>query len=240
MLRSVTVMIAVGVLTLISGIGSIIVGIFNPYSRLIYYCGQIWTKGILFAAGVKITVSGMENIDPGGTYVFVGNHQSHFDVPIVFSLLPMTVRFFTKKELFRIPLFGSALSAVGMIKIDRSNHEKSVKSMNQAVETIRDRNVSVVIFPEGTRSPDGKLQPFKKGGFIVAIKGGVPIVPVSISGSQKILPKHSLRVNSGHVKVVFGNPIMTDRMSYRNRDELIRLTRQEIIKNLDREIQAKH
>jgi 1-acyl-sn-glycerol-3-phosphate acyltransferase len=148
-------------------------------------------------------------------------------------MLPMTVRFFTKKELFRIPLFGSAISAVGMIKIDRSNHEHSVRTMNHAVDTIRKFDVSVVIFPEGTRSPDGKIRAFKKGGFIVAIKGGVPVVPVAISGSHRILKKHTLRVQPGRVKVVFGKPIETSGMTYRERDLLIQRTRDEIIAMID-------
>jgi len=233
MIRTIIVFIAVGVLTFIAGLSSIIVGIFNPYSRLIYYIGQFWTRGILGSAGVKLDIFGIGNFDRNSTYVFAGNHQSHFDVPIVFSILPMTVRFFTKKELFRIPLFGAAISAVGMIKIDRSNHEEAVRTMNQAVETIRKNKVSVVIFPEGTRSHDGKIQPFKKGGFIVAIKGGVPIIPVSISGSHKILKKHTLRVQPGRVKVVFGNPIETEGLTYRNRDGLIQQVKDEIVSNLD-------
>ncbi len=233
MIRTIFVFIAVGVLTFIAGLGSIIVGIFNPYSRMIYYFGQFWTRGILASAGVKLDVFGLDNFDPNGTYVFAGNHQSHFDVPIVFSLLPMTVRFFTKKELFRIPLFGSAISAVGMIKIDRTNHEQSVKTMNHAVDTIRKFDVSVVIFPEGTRSPDGKVRTFKKGGFIVAIKGGVPVVPVAISGSHRILKKHTLRVQPGRVKVVFGKPVDTSEMTYRERDHLIQQTRDQIIGMID-------
>jgi len=233
MFRTVLVFFAVGGLTFLAGMAAIIIGIFNPYSRLIYYLGQFWTRGILFSAGVRLDVSGKEYIDPHGTYVFAGNHQSHFDVPIVFSLLPMTVRFFTKKELFSIPVFGWAISAVGMIKIDRSNHEKSVQTMNQAVDTIKKNNVSVVIFPEGTRSHDGQIQTFKKGGFIVAIKGGVPVVPVSISGSLKILKKHTLRVQPGRVKVVFGKPIMTLGLTYRDRDILIQKTRDQIASNLD-------
>ncbi len=233
MFRTVLVFVAVGILTFLAGMAAIIVGIFNPYSRMIYYLGQFWTRGILLCAGVQLDVSGKENIDPHGTYVFAGNHQSHFDVPIVFSLLPMTVRFFTKKELFGIPVFGWAISAVGMIKIDRSNHDKSVQTMNQAVDTIKNNNVSVVIFPEGTRSHDGQMQPFKKGGFIVAIKGGVPVVPVAISGSRKILKKHTLKVQPGRVKVVFGEPIQTLGFTYRDRDTLIQKTRDQIVRNLD-------
>lgn len=233
MIRTFVVLIMIGFLTFIAGLLSIIVGIIDPYSRFIYYFGQFWTRGILLSAGVKLDVHGMENIDPSGTYVFVGNHQSHLDVPIVFSLLPMTVRFFTKKELFKIPLFGWAIAAVGMIKIDRSNHEEAVRTMNRAVDTIRKHKVSVVIFPEGTRSQDGSVQPFKKGGFIVSIKGGVPIVPVSISGSRKILQKHSIKIRPGPVKVVFGKPIETKEMTYRDRDSLIRRTRDAVLQSID-------
>ena len=235
MIRTAITMITVVIMTVIFGTAAILVGVINPYSRLIYFCGWIWSKLILYAAGARISVEGLENLDPRSNYVFISNHQSHIDVPALFSVIKNTVRFFTKKELFTIPIFGWAIKAVGMIKIDRSNHEQALKSMNTAVDTIK-HGVSVVVFPEGTRGADGKLQTFKKGGFVIAIKGKIPVVPVSISGSGLIHKKHTLRISPGTVKIKFGQPIPTTGFTYESREKLIETTRKIIEQNLDQEI----
>jgi 1-acyl-sn-glycerol-3-phosphate acyltransferase len=235
MIRTFFGLIVVVIMTLISGFSAIAVGIFNPYSRLVYYIGMIWSRAILRTAGVRVIVEGLQNIDLKQQYIFIGNHQSHFDVPVVFSRIPMTLRFLTKKELFKIPVFGWAMSAVGMIKIDRGNHEESVKSMNETLGVLQKNKISIVVFPEGTRSQDGKMGVFKKGGIILAIKGKIPIVPVSISGSRFILPKHSVRVNPGMIKLVIGKPIAMDPYSYANRNELMTRTVNAIRENLDPE-----
>jgi 1-acyl-sn-glycerol-3-phosphate acyltransferase len=221
MIRILLALITISLMTLICGIPTIISGIFNPYSRLIYYLGQIWSRSILWIAGTRILVEGLDHIDTRRQYVFIGNHQSHFDVLVVFSRIPMIIRFLTKKELFRIPVFGWALSATGMIKIDRADHEESVKSMNEALEVMRKNKVSLVVFPEGTRSPDGKMGPFKKGGFIMAIRGKIPVVPVAISGSRFILPKHSIKLKPGTIKLVIGQPIATTDLTYSDRAHLM-------------------
>lgn len=233
MIRTFWNMIVIAVMTLICGLLAILGGIFNPYSRFIYYVGIMWSRTILWSAGTKVIISGLDRIDNKRQYIFIGNHQSHFDVLAVFSSVPVTLRFLAKKELFKIPVFGWALSAVGMIKIDRANHEKSVKSLNETSVVMRKNNISVVVFPEGTRSMDGKVGNFKKGGFIIAIKGKLPIVPVSISGSRFILPKHSLRLKPGTIKVVLGQPIETGIYTYSNRDDLIKRTIDVIKENID-------
>ncbi len=233
MIRTFFGMLTVLVMTLICASTAILSGLFNPYSRLIYYSGLIWSRSILWVAGAKLVVKGLQNIDFKQQYVFIGNHQSHFDVLTVFSGIPMVLRFLTKKELFKIPLFGWALTAVGMIKIDRANHEESVRSMNEALELMRKNKISLVVFPEGTRSPDGKLGSFKKGGFIIAIKGKIPLVPVSISGSRFVLPKYSMRAKPGIIKMVIGEPIDTSHFTYINRDELMTKTIDTIKNNID-------
>jgi len=235
MIRTVFAMLTVVVMTIIIGLSVMLVGIFNPYSTSVNVLGRIWSRSLLFAAGVKVTVEGLENIDPNTSYVFVGNHQSHYDVPAVFSSVKNTMRFFTKKELFSIPLFGWAMSSAGMIKIDRSNRKEAINSMNLAVETIH-KGVSLVVFPEGTRSTDGKIQPFKKGGFVIAIRGKIPILPMSISGSSFILKKHSLMIEPGVIKIVFDKPIDTSKYSKAEKEKLIEVTRQVIIKNIDKKI----
>jgi 1-acyl-sn-glycerol-3-phosphate acyltransferase len=233
MIRIFLALVTIIIMTLACGLPAIITGIFNPYSRINYYLGQIWSRSILWVAGTRIIVEGLSNIDVHRQYVFIGNHQSHFDVLVVFSRIPMTLRFLTKKELFKVPVFGWALSAIGMIKIDRADHEKSVKSMNEALEIIRKNTISLVVFPEGTRSPDGKMGPFKKGGFIMAIKGKIPIVPVSLAGSRFILPKHSMRLKAGTIKMVVGKPIDTVDFTYSDRAELMAKTIRVISENID-------
>ena len=219
-------------MTLICSSLATIFGLFGPYSIIIYYIAKIWTNSILFAAGVKLHVEGLEKIDPRKSYIFIGNHQSHFDVLSVFSALPLTVRFMAKKELFKIPVFGWSLYASGTIRIDRSNRERAIKSMNNALDRIK-RGVSVVVFPEGTRSEDGKIRDFKKGGFVLAIKGRIPIVPVSISGSRFILPKNTIRINPGEIKIIINEPIQTDQFNYQEREKLSSEVRRIIVENYD-------
>ena len=233
MFRTIFTMITVFIMTIIIGIGCIIVGPFGHYSRAINLLGRIWSKSILFAAGARVTVEGLENVEPGASYVFVGNHQSHFDVPALFSIITEnTLRFFAKKELFSIPLFGWAMQAAGMIKIDRSNRKKAIQSMNQAVDIVQ-HGISLVVFAEGTRSAHGQLQPFKKGGFVIATRSSIPIMPFSVSGSRRILKKHTLRIESGEIKIVFDKPISTSDFSYANKEELMEKTREVIEKNID-------
>lgn len=236
MIRTMAAMITVVVMTIIIGLTIIITGPFNRYSRVINVLGGIWSRSLLWAAGVKVKVEGMENIDPGKSYMVMANHQSHYDVPAIFGMVTMlTMRFFTKKELFSIPLFGWALKWAGMVKIDRSNRKEAINSMNEAVDIIH-KGVSLAVFPEGTRSTDGKIQAFKKGGFVIAIRGNIPILPVSISGSSFILKKHTLRIDPGLIKIVFDKPIETKDYSLDNKNELIAKTRNIIEKNIDKEI----
>lgn len=232
MLRTIFAMITVIVMTIIVSSLTIIFGVFGPYSRIIYYGAKAWTNSILFASGVKLNIEGLEKIDKSKSYIFIGNHQSHFDVFSVFSAIPMTVRFMAKKELFKIPIFGWALYASGTIRIDRSNRERAISSMNNALDRIR-KGVSVVVFPEGTRSEDGKIRDFKKGGFVLAIKGGIPIIPISISGSRFILRKNSIKFHPGEIKIVISDPIDTKMYGYQEREKLRMDVKNIIIKNYD-------
>ncbi|TFH01697.1 MAG: 1-acyl-sn-glycerol-3-phosphate acyltransferase [Calditrichales bacterium] len=232
MIRAIYTLITGVIVTLLASVMTLVTSIFGAYSPGVNFSARFWTKSILFAAGAKLEIEGLEKLDLNHNYIFIGNHQSHFDVFAVFSILPVTVRFMAKKELFRIPIFGWALTSSGSIKIDRSNHEKSIKSMNEALKKIK-QGVSVAIFPEGTRSEDGKIGTFKKGGFVLAAKGGIPIVPFTISGSRFILRKHSLRVYPGKIKIIFSDPVQTENCSYQDRDKLSAKVRDIIISNYD-------
>jgi 1-acyl-sn-glycerol-3-phosphate acyltransferase len=167
---------------------------------------RYWARWTLFCANVKVRVEGGENI-PASPAVYMSNHVSHFDVFAILGFLMVQFRWAVKRELFRIPLFGLAMKKCGYIMIDRANHEKAVESMQLAAGKIRE-GTSVLIFPEGTRSVDGQLKtPLKKGGFHLAIKAGVPIVPITVRGSYEILAKNSNKVCPGTISIRIGSPI---------------------------------
>ncbi len=163
--------------------------------------------------------------------VYVANHQSQFDIPALVLAMPTDFRIVAKRELLFIPIFGWALWLAGFIFIDRSDRDRAIRRLDRVVRVIR-RGTSVVVFAEGTRSPDGRLLPFKKGGFILAIKSGVPIVPVSIRGGRDILPKGSLHVRRGTIDVVFGAPIPTSPYTLETKEALIGAVRDRIAAGL--------
>jgi len=233
MIRTIFTMIVVIVMTFLCGLIIILLYPFGSYNKVTNKLALIWAKSIVWSAGAKIELHGLEKIDFNKSYVFAGNHQSHIDVVAVFSILPLTVRYIAKKELFRIPFFGWAMAAAGIIKVDRSNREKAIKSIDKAGESIK-KGVSVILFPEGTRSPDGEIHAFKKGAFVLATKSGVPIVPISISGTRRILEKHSLSLNPGTVKIVISEPIESSIYKLEERDKFVNDVRQVIINNFDK------
>jgi len=163
--------------------------------------------------------------------VYVANHQSQFDVPALVVAMPADFRMVAKRELLYIPIFGWALWLAGFIFIDRTDREKAIRSLERAMRTLS-RGISIVVFAEGTRSPDGRLLPFKKGGFVMALKAGVPIVPVSIRGGRDVLPKGSLRVKPGAIEVVFGAPIQTSTYTLDTKEALIATVRDRIAAGL--------
>jgi 1-acyl-sn-glycerol-3-phosphate acyltransferase len=170
--------------------------------------GRLWGKFVLWGSRVKVEVTGQEHIPSGVPVVFASNHTSQFDIPILYQTLPVQFRFLVKKELFKIPLFGAAMRRTGYIPIDRTRGKAALQSLREAANRIRE-GTSVVVFPEGTRSPDGRLSSFKVGGMMLAIKAQCPVMPVAISGSHKILPKGSLRIRPGRVHVSVGRPVPT-------------------------------
>jgi len=169
---------------------------------------RYWGKVLCRLAGVRVRVEGMVNIDPNQTYIFAGNHCSQYDIFSFQGYFPHDFRWIAKKELFRIPLFGQAMHRVGYIPIDRSHGRQALKSLDEAAKRIA-LGSSVLIFPEGTRSADGTLQEFKTGAVLLAIKAGVPIVPLAFNGSCEVLPKGALLPRSGEIVIRIGTPIAT-------------------------------
>lgn len=193
-------------------------------SRAKRYCDRtprVWSQGILWAAGVDVELVGTENIHPEAAQILVANHVSWFDVWAIAATLPRVYHFVAKKELARIPLFGRAWITCEHIAIDRSNLNAAVASLDEAAEKIRRDHATIVMFPEGTRSATGRLQRFKKGAFVLAIKAGAPVVPVAITGSREVMPKGGWIVRPGHIQIRFGKPISVDGVDVRDRDVLV-------------------
>jgi 1-acyl-sn-glycerol-3-phosphate acyltransferase len=187
-----------------------------------------WARSLLWAAGVKVELEGLEHLPPGQPAVIVANHESWFDVFALVVHLPVDTRFVGKIELTRIPFFGPSWLACGHIAIDRSDRVKAIESLRAAGETLRREGAVVVMFPEGTRSPDGRLLPFKKGAFVLALQTGVPVVPVGVSGSRDIMPKGSWRIRSGTIVVRVGPPIPSEGRGEGARDALLEQARTEV------------
>ncbi len=181
--------------------------IFDRTGKWFHFIARAWAKTILRVCGVIVQVEGLEKINFTRNYIYVSNHASQFDIPAVIACIPDKIRIVYKKELEKIPIFGWGLKyGKTYIAIDRERSHHALQSLEKAAKKIR-TGASVLVFGEGTRSVDGKLQPFKRGPFNLALKAGVPIVPVSIKGSYKILPKHSFRIRPGTIKLILSSPI---------------------------------
>ena len=182
--------------------------------------GRGWGSLLLRAAGVTVTVEGTANLSPTEAQVIVANHQSWFDILALFLTLPVEIRFVAKKELFSIPFFGQTLKALGHVRLDRTNLKAAIEAYEVAAKYIKEQRLSVLVFPEGTRSRTGQLQPFKSGPFVLALRSGAPVVPVYVAGTFGILPKGSIRVRRRPVHVMVGEPIPTAGLTLENREAL--------------------
>ncbi len=153
--------------------------------------------------GIQVELSGIERIDKSNSYVFMSNHLSFIDGPLLFMHIPQPIRVILKKEVFRVPILSQGMSLVGFVPVDRKGIKGGKKAIDRATRMIREKGFTFLIFPEGTRSRDGKLQPFKRGGFFLAVSSQVPVVPISISGTYELMPKGSFFAKRGRVRIVF-------------------------------------
>ena len=180
---------------------------------------RAWSGWVISFAGVKIAVENRANLVPDQPYVFMANHASSLDIWAVFVAIPRRIRLIAKKQLARIPLLGWVMWAGRFIFIDRQNSVAARRSIDEAGQRIHDGD-SVLIFPEGTRTRDGTLGPFKKGGFHLAMKAGVPVVPVALRGTRELMPRGSLLLHSGTITAIIGEPIPTQELSDEERTTL--------------------
>jgi 1-acyl-sn-glycerol-3-phosphate acyltransferase len=215
--------------TIVCGSISIVVTLFDKTGHSGIVIARFWGRSLLKIAGVRVTVEGLEKIDPNGAYVFASNHLSYMDTPVVLSRIPVQFRFMAKKGLFQIPFLGTHLAQAGHIPVPREDPRAAVKSLTRAAETIREQGVSVLIFPEGGRSMDGALQEFKEGAAYIAIKAGVPIVPIALIGTREILAMGSSTFHRGPVTLRIGDPIPTAHLTLRDREALTECSRKQIV-----------
>jgi 1-acyl-sn-glycerol-3-phosphate acyltransferase len=188
---------------------------------------RVWARGILAAAGVRVVVDLDPAVDPRRGYVVMANHQSYFDVVAMLAVLPGTYRFVAKRSLFVIPIFGWALWAGGFIPVDREDRSRAREIWKAAGDRLS-RGASVLFYPEGTRSRDGRVQAFQRGAFLVALKTRAPILPVGVSGARRVMPRGTLRVTPGTITVRFGAPIETAALKVREKTDLIERVRAEV------------
>lgn len=191
----------------------------------LYFVGMGLAHWAARIAGAKIKLVGFDKIDPAGTYIFMSNHVSNLDPPVLVPLIPRRTSVLAKKEIWRIPILGKALDLAEIVPVERSNRDAALQSIRRAGEVMR-HGINMTIYPEGTRSPDGRLLPFKKGPFHLAAETGFPIVPVTILGTEEMMPKGSNIAKSGTATLVFHSPI--DPKQFSTREELIEAVRQAI------------
>jgi 1-acyl-sn-glycerol-3-phosphate acyltransferase len=196
----------------------------------LYSVGVFGARAALFMAGVKIIATGREKIPVGKAVVYMPNHQSNSDPPAVASVLP-PVLVMAKKEFFRIPIMGTGMRMRGFIPVDRTNRDRAFAAVDQAVASLKSGH-SFLVFPEGTRSRTGRLQSFKKGVFVMAIKAGVPIVPISVSGANKIVRRGDFRIHPGPVRVTVHDPVSTVGCNIADRSRIADQVRRAIISGL--------
>lgn len=191
--------------------------------RRCYVCEELpraWARSLLWASGVTVRLEGASVIDADRPQILVANHVSWFDVLALAAYMPGPYRFVAKEELARIPFFGPAWQACGHIAINRQDRQSAIESLALARRRLEEERPTVILFPEGTRSRDGVLRPFKKGAFVLAIQTGVEVVPAAVVGSRDVMPKGSWRIRSGTVTVRFGEPIPVDGFDVGQRDQL--------------------
>ena len=214
----------------------IMVSLFDRNGNLVHYIGKFWALFNVYLFGTRLSIRGKEKMEKGRAYIIMSNHQSVFDVWALIGKLPLQLRWIMKAGIKKVPVFGYALQRMGHIYLDRKKSKDTLLGLEAAAKKIRD-GTSVVIFPEGTRSKDGRLQKFHRGGAVLAVKSGVPILPVTVNGGRFVLPKGTLALMPGKIEVVVGDVIDPGAFDG-NTDELMAVVRAAIEKNLDLEYGA--
>lgn len=198
---------------------AVVSSLFSRSKRWQEYLYRKWAAMVLGIVGARVRVTGAERLDPGGNYVVASNHLSLMDTPLLLGWLPVPFKFLAKRELLKVPFIGWYLNRAGHLTVDRGSIRSSLTSMNECARIIRERRLSVLIFPEGTRGL-GELQPFKDGAAYLAIQSGVPLAPVAIRGTERVLSAKSSHFRPGDVELVIGDPILVEGLTLKDRGAL--------------------
>ena len=218
--------------TIVLGTVSLIASFFDASGNTQYAVARVWGRVLLAAGFIRVRAEGLEKLDPRTPYVLVANHSSYMDIPAILARLPNQFRFFAKKGLFQIPFLGWHLRRAGHLQVDRSSARASLKTMSEGARMVRERGVSVLLFPEGGRSPH-VLREFKEGAAYIAIKAGVPAVPIALVGMRRILPMGGIHIRSGRAVLRVGDPIPTEGMTVSDRAALNQRLYREIARLLE-------
>ncbi len=221
-LRTILTVITAIIVTFVLGLTVIIAALFGIEDKPDGIYDKVprwWSSAVLWAAGIKIRVHGLDKVSDSGPHIFASNHVSWFDVPSLAKVLPR-YKFVAKAELFKVPIFGRAMRAAGMIEIQRDNRKAAFGAYEVAADRIKAGN-SVVVFPEGTRGHAYPLRPFKKGPFVLAIAAGVPIVPIIVHGTIEVMRKGSLWAHPGTIDIHLLEPVVTTEVDYDHREALM-------------------
>jgi 1-acyl-sn-glycerol-3-phosphate acyltransferase len=214
--------------TVFFGSISLMVSFFDSTGSVQNGVARRWAGSLLWIGETKVTICGLDRISPSGSYVIASNHLSYMDTPVVLANIPVQFRFLAKRGLFRIPLLGNHLARAGHIPVPREDPRGAVRTMSLAASIIREKGISILIFPEGGRSHDGSMRPFKEGAAYIAIKAGVPVVPVALQGTRAILPFGSGKIRPGRVVLKIGEPIQTSSLTLRDRSAVTAQVRDQI------------
>jgi 1-acyl-sn-glycerol-3-phosphate acyltransferase len=228
MLRTIWTGLVAVVVTIPLALATLLVAAIHSNARAIDGITRLWARLILKGAGIELRTERTETIDRKQRYIIIANHHSYFDIPCIFAAIPQPIRFMAKVSLFKIPIFGWAIGRAGFIPIDRKNRRTAVKSFELAVERIRKGN-TVVVFPEEGRSRQRTMRDFQRGGFLLALRSQLPILPVAIVGTYDVFSAHAKRVTPGPVTVRVGTAIPTEGLTVREKDRLLRESRAQIL-----------
>ena len=218
--------------TVTLGIPVVAAGLLSHTGNLAFSISKLWAYTMLAVSFVRTEIKNKDKILKGKSYIIISNHQSHYDIIALVTRLGIQFRWIIKKEILKIPIFGYALNASRNIFIDRSNTTGAIESINKGFDRLP-KGVSVMVFAEGTRSPDGRIHEFKKGGFIAAVQRKIPILPVTVNGSRRVMRKGSFILKPGKIQIVIGDPIDASIYTIDTVQELIDKTRQTIMANFD-------
>ncbi len=220
--------------TIFMGTISIAASFFDPDGRRQHAISRNWARQLLLIAGIAVRIRGLDNLTPGGSYVFAGNHLSLFDTPVVLANIPRQFLFLVNSKYVRLPFLGTHLRRSGHFSVDQADMRGSLKIMTEAARRIVDKSLSILLFPEGRRSANGDLGDFKEGAAYIAIKAQVPVIPFAIRGTFEALPVGSLDLKGVPVDFVLGEPIPTAGLTLKDREELTALLRERILSLMEK------